>query len=179
MDSQTRRLNAHGRHLQALELRKAAATYQVIADQLGYANHSGARKAVKSAMKAVLREPLEELFTLEAERLDAAQLAIWKRCLAGDDHAIDRLLGIMKRRAELLGLRAPARSALDVVITDEMLEREVARLEAEIERDEAAKPEDLSCLTEEEHASLEQIRAKLDADHEKRRRERRERRPRR
>ena len=37
MDSQTRRVKALDRHLQALELRKAGATYQAIAEQLGYA----------------------------------------------------------------------------------------------------------------------------------------------
>ena len=41
MDSQTRRVQAHTRHLQALELRKAGATYQAIADQLGYAKRQG------------------------------------------------------------------------------------------------------------------------------------------
>jgi len=56
MHSQTRRVKAHERHLQALELRKAGATYQVIADQLGYASPKGAHKAVTSALKATLRE---------------------------------------------------------------------------------------------------------------------------
>ena len=54
MDSQTRRVAAHERHLQALELRKAGATYQMIADQLGYASPKGAHKAVRSAMREAL-----------------------------------------------------------------------------------------------------------------------------
>lgn len=116
MDSQTRRVQAHDRHLQALELRKAGATYQMIADQLGYASPKGAHKAVRSAMRETLREPAEAVRELEALRLDAALLAIWRRVTKGDDKAIDRLLGIMKRRMELFGLAAPRRQEFSGLI---------------------------------------------------------------
>jgi len=107
MDSLTRRVNAHTRHLQALELRKAGATYQAIADQLGYASAKGAHKAVASALKATLRDPADGVRELELERLDAALLAIWRRVQAGDYAAIDRLLGIINSRAKLTGTFAP------------------------------------------------------------------------
>ena len=116
MDSQTRRVAAHERHLQALELRKAGATYQMIADQLGYASPKGAHKAVRSAMRETLREPAEAVRELEALRLDAALLAIWRRVTKGDDKAIDRLLGIMKRRMELLGFGAAKRQEFSGLI---------------------------------------------------------------
>ena len=116
MDSQTRRVAAHERHLQALELRKAGATYQMIADQLGYASPKGAHKAVRSAMREALSEPAEAVRQLEALRLDAALLAIWRRVTKGDDKAIDRLLGIMKRRMELFGLAAPRRQEFSGLI---------------------------------------------------------------
>ena len=139
MDSQTRRVQAHARHLQALELRKAGATYQAIADQLGYAQAKGAYKAVTSALKATLKEPAEELRTLEALRLDAALLAIWRRVTKGDDKAIDRLLGIMKRRMELFGLAAAKRQELSGLIAtlsarDLNLKRLTAEELAELER---------------------------------------------
>jgi hypothetical protein len=104
MRSLTRQVRAHERHLQALELRKAGVTYEVIAGQLGYANASGARKAVLSALKATLREPAAELRELELARLDAMLLPLWRRVQAGDEKAIDRALRIMERRARLLGL---------------------------------------------------------------------------
>jgi hypothetical protein len=104
MRSLTRQVRAHERHLQALELRKAGVTYEVIAGQLGYANASGARKAVVSALKATLREPAAELRELELARLDAMLLPLWRRVQAGDEKAIDRALRIMERRARLLGL---------------------------------------------------------------------------
>ncbi len=46
---------------------RPAATYQVIADQLGYAQAKGAYKAVTAALKATLAEPAEELRTLELD----------------------------------------------------------------------------------------------------------------
>jgi hypothetical protein len=107
MDSQTRRIKALDRHLQALELRKAGATYQAIAEQLGYAHARGAHKAVASALKATLREVADDVRELEIQRLDAALLAIWRRVQAGDYAAIDRLLGIINSRAKLTGIFAP------------------------------------------------------------------------
>jgi hypothetical protein len=104
MRSLTRQVRAHERHLQALELRKAGVTYEVIAGQLGYANASGARKAVVSALKATLREPAAELRELELARLDAMLLPLWRPVQAGDEKAVDRALRIMERRARLLGL---------------------------------------------------------------------------
>lgn len=149
MDSQTRRVKAHERHLQALELRKAGATYQVIADQLGYASPRGAHKAVKSALKATLREPADELRELEAMRLDAALLAIWRRVTNGDERAIDRLLAIMKRRMELFGLAAPKRA-------------EISGPDGGPIETQSLHGIDLSKLSDEELELLARIHAKLD-----------------
>ena len=128
MDSQTRRLQAHERHLQALELRKAGATYQVIADRLGYASPRGAHKAVTSALKASLREAGAEVRELELARLDAMLLGLWRRVQSGDEKAVDRALKIEERRAKRLGLDAATPQEQRVTI--EMLDREIARLEA-------------------------------------------------
>jgi hypothetical protein len=103
---------SHDRKLQALELRKAGATFQAIADKLGYRGPSGAHKAVVSALRATLREPAEELRELELMRLDAMLLGLWRRAQAGEEKAVDRVLRIAERRARLLGLDAPARSEL-------------------------------------------------------------------
>lgn len=146
MDSQTQRLRAHDRHLRALELRKAGATYEMIAEKLGYAQAKGAHKAVASALKATLREPADELRTLEAERLDAALLAIWQRVRRGDEKAIDRLLAIMKKRMELFGLAAPRRHHLSGVLAT------LGRADI-----------DLRALTGEELELLEALVEKLDA----------------
>ena len=104
------KLASHERKLQALELRKAGASYAAIAEQLGYRSASGAFAAVRAALRDTLREPAQEVRELELARLDAAQLALWRRVQSGEEKAIDRLLGIMKRRAELLGLDHRPRS---------------------------------------------------------------------
>lgn len=95
------------RQRQALELRKAGVGFQAIADRLGYSDHSGAYRAVKSALKKTLQEPADEVRALELERLDKLLLGLWPRATSGNDRAIDRVLKIMQRRANLLGLDAP------------------------------------------------------------------------
>ena len=108
MRNQDQSIRAHERQLQALELRKAGASYEAIAERLGYADRSGAYRAVKAALTLTLREPAAELRSLEAERLDAMLLPLWRRVQTGDEKAVDRALRIMERRARLLGLDAPA-----------------------------------------------------------------------
>jgi preprotein translocase subunit SecD len=129
-NNQSRRVAAHDRQLRALELRKAGATYQVIAEQLGYAQAKGAYKAVASALKLTLREPAEELRELEVARLDAMLLVLWRRVQAGDEKAVDRVLRIMERRARLLGLDAPTNTKVELTLED--IDREIERLEAEL-----------------------------------------------
>jgi len=143
MERLANKLASHDRKLQALELRKAAATYQQIADQLGYRSASGAFNAVKAALKATLREPADELRELELARLDAMLLPLWRRVQSGDEKAVDRVLRIMERRARLLGLDAPRRQELSGP-------------------DGKPLAFDLSMLTDEELKILERIQAKLD-----------------
>lgn len=102
-------IEANDRQRQALELRKAGVGYQAIADRLGYKDHSGAYRAVKTALRKTLQEPADELRAVEVERLDAMLLGLWTKAKAGDLLAVDRVLKIMDRRADLLGLDAPRR----------------------------------------------------------------------
>jgi len=113
-----RRISAKERQRQALELRKAGATYQKIADTLNYKNPSGAAQAVMSAMMQIIEEPAKEVLKLELERLDAILLSIWKAISQGHLSAIDRGLKIMERRARYLGLDAPVKqdNSLDGII---------------------------------------------------------------
>ena len=94
---------------QALELRKAGASFQMIADKLGYRDPSSAHKAVVRALANTIQQPADELRPLEAERLDRLLLAVWPDACAGEDRAINRALQIMGQRAKLLGLNAPTR----------------------------------------------------------------------
>ena len=60
-----RRVQALERHMEALRLRILGEPYDAIAQQLGFASRSGAHRAVMSALTKTLREPAEELRTLE------------------------------------------------------------------------------------------------------------------
>ena len=99
-----RRIAATEKQRQALMMRKAGATYETIADHLGYASRTGAFKAVMSALNATIREPANELRELELARLDQYLVSLAKDLQRGDVKAINAALKIGERRAKLLGL---------------------------------------------------------------------------
>ena len=101
-------------------MRIAGATFDQIAEALGYRGRCGAHKSVTAALRKTLQEPADELRTLEAERLDRLMLATWQAATGGELDAIDRVLKIMARRARLLGLDAPDRT--DITSGGERLE---------------------------------------------------------
>jgi hypothetical protein len=102
-----KRIEAAERVRKALELRKAGATFAVIAVQCGYSNAQRAHEAVVAAIRALPREGAIEVRQLELERLDRLQLGMWERAIKGDAEAFSAVLRAMKRRAELIGLDAP------------------------------------------------------------------------
>jgi len=104
-----RRLKNGERQQQALNLRIAGASFDQIARQVGYASRGAARNAVLAILKRREQEPADELRKMEGERLDRLQLGLWNQAANGDREAIDRLLRLMKRRADLFGLDAPAK----------------------------------------------------------------------
>jgi len=107
MKSQTNRVKAHDDQLEALNLRKAGLSYSEIAARTNYKTAQTAWRAVESALNRTIREPAEDVRTLELERLDRLQLGAWPDASRGHLGAIDRVLRIMERRAKLLGLDAP------------------------------------------------------------------------
>ena len=98
----------------AARMRTMGAPYKVIAAKLGYADESGAHKAVQRALAAVPVDDVRELRALESERLDMLTEKLWDVLgkLADDPAgflaAVDRLTRISEQRARLLGLNAPA-----------------------------------------------------------------------
>lgn len=113
-----RRIAAAERHRQALDLRKAGASYRAIAAKLGYDSPSSVHKAVAAALRRITEEPAAEVRTLELERLDALTIALWPQAAKGHLGAVDRLLRVMERRAKLLGLDAPERVAMSGDFTE-------------------------------------------------------------
>lgn len=115
---------------QAIELRRAGATFDDIAKALGYATPQGAYLAYHRALKRTLVEAgADDMRELELDRLDRLQRAVWSRALQGDIQAINTALKILDRRAKYLGLDAPIKSEVKVDIADAAsIDAEVARL---------------------------------------------------
>lgn len=104
------------RQAQAIELRKAGATYKQIMEALGYGSISAAEKAVSSGLKALVREPAEELRTLLLEQHRALLKAIWPTALRGNLPSIDRALRILAAIADLEGANAPKRVNVEMIV---------------------------------------------------------------
>lgn len=139
----------------ALELRARGWTHQQIADELGYANRSGALKACDRALTATIREKNEDAKALLIHDLSMAKQAVWAVLEANhitisdgrivtlndepitDDEpvlrAVDRLVKIDQELAKIYGSYAPARhevrqiDAIDAHLLD--LADQVGRVE--------------------------------------------------
>ena len=92
--------------LRAFRLRQTGASYREIAAELNVGLGT-AHRYVEGQLR-ILREKTaleaEHLITLECERLDKLQVAVWGKALGGDVRAGMAVLKIMERRAKLLGL---------------------------------------------------------------------------
>jgi hypothetical protein len=105
----SRAVSAAQKQRKALELRRAGASFDVIAQQVGYSSTGGAYKAVQTGLKKLVREPGESVRKLELERLDRLLLAVWYKAVNGDLGALDRALKIIAKRCEIEGVNAPVR----------------------------------------------------------------------
>lgn len=88
------------KRLRALNLRKAGATYEQIAQQLGYANRGTAHKAVRYALAEQRGESPRESHRLDEQRLDQLLMALWPKAMKGDGWAVDRILRIIELRRD-------------------------------------------------------------------------------
>lgn len=94
----------------AFELKAKGYSYKAIADELGYANESGAYKAVQEARRTAISEPINEVVQTELATLGMLQrkaIAALEAAKDGNLTGINETLSILKRRSDLLGLDAP------------------------------------------------------------------------
>ena len=94
---------------ESFTLRMAGASYQQIADQVGYADPSGAYRAFNRALNRIIMEEPDEMRLLELSRLDRIQIEIYRNATQGQLGAVDRYLKIAERRAKLMGIDAAER----------------------------------------------------------------------
>lgn len=92
------------RRRNALELRRAGATWDEIAERTGYASKGAACKDISRALEGLVRRPAEAYVNEELDRLDAMLTGLWPKARRGDVRSVDAVLRIMDRRARYLGL---------------------------------------------------------------------------
>lgn len=102
------------KELKVLELRRMGMTWQRIAEQTGYADHSGAYLAYKRAIKRTLQPVVDEVRDMELDRLDRLQMALWPKAMQGSERSVLAIVRVMEHRAALLGLKKPTQMELEV-----------------------------------------------------------------
>ncbi|MFJ8690296.1 hypothetical protein [Micromonospora wenchangensis] len=145
------------RRADAVAMRMTGASFQEIADTLGYNSRGAACQDVTRALEANIAEQnraVEVYREEELQRLDLLMAEAWRvlrrqhvtvshgRIIRDEETdqpllddgpvlaAIDRVLKIQERRAKFLGLDAPTRVE---AITTDALDAEIAKLSAELE----------------------------------------------
>ena len=94
------------RKARATEMALAGCDYDTIADELGYANRSGAWKAVQRALAQRTDRAVEAYRREQVALLDAVMNAQWEDALAGDVRAALAVVRTIEQRVRLLGLVA-------------------------------------------------------------------------
>ncbi len=128
----------------AVELRLAGASYGQIAERLGV-TPSGAWRMVARELERVekgVEESAKELRRMELMRLDRMMLGLWQDAITGNAPSVDRILRIMERRAQILGIDAPDKHEVEIVSRQE-LEEKVRRLVTRTVVTETPKPKRL------------------------------------
>ena len=98
---------AAARRARAVELRTTGLTYDQIAMELGYADRGTVYRVVAEALKAHTAEAVGELRSLEVERLDSLQVAMWQKAMDGDVPSAIAAIRCIMARCRLLGLDGP------------------------------------------------------------------------
>jgi hypothetical protein len=96
---------AEWRTQQAIEMRKMGVDYDFIAKQLGYADRSGAWRAVNRGMKRATYEHAKAYQDSALVDLDIMYDKLWQRLGAGGGYrVVQQLLQITEKRSRLIGL---------------------------------------------------------------------------
>ena len=127
------------KEIRVLELRRVGLTWSRIAEEVGYADHTGAYAAYKRAIKRTMQQPADELREQEVDRIDRLQVAVWPSAMKGDTRAILTIIRLMERRAKLLGLDRPIKIEQDITTWDgnDTIDRAVRELAALLTADNA------------------------------------------
>ena len=95
---------------EALEHRISGLGYREIADTMGI-SLTTAYRLVQGGMQEIIREPAEQMLTIETDRLDKLLAAQLPSALQGDPRAAETALKIMARIDRLYGLDQPTQTS--------------------------------------------------------------------
>jgi len=136
---QSKRDEIASRRTQVAAMRLAQLSQQEIADRLdvsvGTVNSD--LQAIRAEWTERRLQSYENWLMEELATLDKLQRAFLPLALSGQTNAADRVLAVMDRRAKLVGLDKPQQHE-HVVITKDVIEAEIERLQAEIDAREQA-----------------------------------------
>lgn len=120
-------VEARDRQARALELRLTGMPYEDIAKALGYADRATAYRACTAVLDRHEAESVDQMRTIEGAKLDKLDKILWPLAEQGDLAAIDRIVKVMQRRANLYGIDLAGR--VDIVAGGEVdLDGAVARI---------------------------------------------------
>ena len=105
--------SAEVRRHEALKLRMAGYTYELISQQLGVSvktAHQDIRRVLRNRAKETSKDA-DALLELELARIDELLLTYWPKAKIGDAESARIVLSALKRRVDLLGLEAPKKLA--------------------------------------------------------------------
>jgi hypothetical protein len=102
------------RHVRAFELRKQGYTYREIGVALDVAGKTAFEdvRRVLAELAETRLESAAEYVAMELEHLDMAQQALYQHMNSGDPQIINAWVKVSESRRKLLGLDAPAKTAL-------------------------------------------------------------------
>lgn len=143
------KLDANERERKALELRVAGQSLADIARDCGYANELAAWKAVHKYLDQQPHENAEQLRALWRERFELAVQAVLPSVRTGDSDAISSLVRVGERVAKLEGL--DAKQEVEITMKAKQLEE--------------LPPAELLSKVRMQRAKLDEIEAKLLAEH--------------
>ena len=118
------------RRTQVASLRLAHLTETEIAAKLGVAQSTVSRDltAIRAEWYDRRMTAYDDWVAEELAKLDRLERSLLPLAVSGQTSAVDRVLGVMDRRARLLGLDKPQLHE-HVVVTEDALDAEIRRLE--------------------------------------------------
>lgn len=121
------------RGAKALEMRQAGKNLDEIAKALGYATTEAVGKLIRRSLDRLLIEPSEAVRDIELTRLDRLLASIWDIATNPESknqfRAIDRVLAIMRQRAELTGINQVKSMDMTVWIRQQAESRDIDPIE--------------------------------------------------